>query len=81
MTGEILSTKWHDGSYGTTLKMTVRLDDGNRVWGSVPAHIEESVGMPSDLHGRKISFTATVTRSDRDPHFGFFKRPSGAELV
>jgi hypothetical protein len=82
-TGEILSTKWHTNDYGDSLKMTVRLIDGNKVWGTVPANIHESaeVKMPSDLHGRNISFTATLRPAPDNPHFGFFSRPSGARLI
>jgi hypothetical protein len=82
-TGEILSTKWHSSDYGEALKMTVRLIDGNKVWGTVPANIHEAadIKMPSDLHGRKISFTATLKPSPDNPHFGFFRRPSGARLL
>lgn len=82
-TGEILSTKWHHSDYGESLKMTVRLEDGNKVWGTVPANIHESseIQMPSDLHGRNIVFTATLKPSPDNPHFGFFRRPSGARLI
>src|SRR4029077_2278350 len=81
--GEILSTKWHSSDYGESLKMTVRLIDGNKVWGTVPANIHESaeIKMPSELHGRNIVFTATLKPSPDNPHFGFFRRPSGARLI
>jgi hypothetical protein len=40
LVGTILSTKVQDSVYGSTLKMLVRLDDGNKVWGTVPEHLE-----------------------------------------
>jgi hypothetical protein len=79
LTGDVISTKWHDGSYGTTLKMVVRLEDGNKVWGTVPANIEPIEA--DNLIGKRVSFSATVKRSDRDPHFGFFSRPKDARFV
>lgn len=41
--GVVLSTKWQESDYGSTLKMLVRQDDGNKVWGSVPRALEESL--------------------------------------
>jgi hypothetical protein len=81
--GEILAVKWQSSDYGDALKMTVRLIDGNKVWGTVPANIHESaeIKMPSDLIGRNIVFTATLKPSPDNPHFGFFRRPSGARLI
>ncbi len=31
--------------------------------------------------GDRVRFTATLTPSDRDPKFGFYKRPSKAAFV
>lgn len=39
--GEIVSTKIQTSDYGSALKMLVREDDGNKVWGTVPRNIEE----------------------------------------
>jgi hypothetical protein len=77
--GEIVSTKWSDGAYGTQPKMTVLLDTGNKVYGTIPTSI-----LPveiSNLKGHRVNFVATVKRSDRDEHFGFFSRPSSASLI
>lgn len=78
LTGEIVSTKWQDSDYGTSLKMLVQLPDGNRVFGTVPAAI---TGTDSELPGLKVNFTATVKPSEKDPHFGYFSRPANARLV
>jgi hypothetical protein len=71
VTGEVLSTKWQEGDFGGALKMLVRDDRGFKLWGTVPAAI-------SPDRGDRITFTATVTKSQDDETFGFFKRPSKA---
>jgi len=70
LTGTILSVKVKTSEvYGDTLKMTVDLGDGVKVWGTAPAPID-------DRHvGEQITFTATFQPGDRDPLFGFFSRP------
>ena len=77
MTGEIVAVKYHDGNYGTTLKMTVKLDSGNRCWGTVPGNLDFSD--EQELVGKRISFIATIT--PKDDHFGFFSRPTAARFV
>ena len=87
--GEVISTKWkanpfaprptfHGGWIGSandeTLKMTVRLADGNRVWGTVPAPLVEAVENGKTL----VRITAKVSASDRDENFGFFSFPKVA---
>lgn len=62
-------------------KMTVELADGGRVWGTVPAALLDAVDYYSDLEGREVVFTASVKPTPDDPKFGFFSRPTNAELV
>jgi hypothetical protein len=80
--GEIVSVKFQDGLYGETLKMLVREDGGNKVWGTVPRSIESSLNSDGilALKGQRVRFSATVERSKDDENFGFFKRPTGATL-
>jgi hypothetical protein len=76
ISGEVLSTKWQDSDYGGSLKMLIKVTTllGTfKVWGSVPASIRPEVG-------DSVTFTANVTRSDRDESFGFFKRPRLARI-
>ena len=74
--GEVVSIKWHDHAFGSTMKMVVKVEQGWAVWGSVP----EAIAIEVEV-GDTVTFTATVTRSDRDPKFGFFKRPTKAAII
>ncbi len=79
MTGRVISMKLVDNPYSyyeQILKMLVQQEDLNRVWGTVPSSLTDDLN-PGD----KVTFTAAVTRSDDDAHFGFFKRPSKATRV
>lgn len=75
ITGEVLAFKWQSSEYGDTLKMLVQDDRGFRVWGSVPKSLDDAE------RNSRVSFTATVQKSNRDSKFGFFKRPSKAEVL
>jgi hypothetical protein len=77
--GEIVSTKYKDTDFGTQLKMTVLLDTGNKIYGTVPVAIQDL--RPDNIVGPRINFTGTIKRSDRDEHFGFFSRPASARFV
>jgi hypothetical protein len=82
LTGQVISTKWHDSDYGTTPKMVIRLEDGNKVWGTIPADIENATeGDIDTLVGKTVSLVAGVKVSDRDPHFGFYSRPKDGKLL
>lgn len=61
-------------------KMTVQTDEGWSAWMTVPQALTAFTGYPSRRRptvevGDRITFTATIVRSDRDPMFGFGKRP------
>ena len=84
ITGEILSLKSQESMYGTTLKMIVKTDEGWKLWVTVPTGLtppSEPDGSTRGLTGHKVTLTATVTPSDRDPKFAFGKRPTKARLV
>jgi hypothetical protein len=78
--GEVVSAKVQEGYYGSTYKMLVKDDRGFKVWGTVPASIDEAVynGRLEDGATIRVEFVATVEASDDDDTFGFFKRPSKA---
>ena len=85
VTGEVVSTKWDDGPYGSTQKMLVKDDQGFKVYGSIPAALTAIDGVVTTgsvvKPGERVTFTATVERSSRDADFGFFKRPTKASRV
>jgi hypothetical protein len=72
----VLSTKWQDSDFGSTLKMLVVTAGGFKLWGSVPAALQEV----DSLIGRKVSFVATVSPKPDDA-FGFFSRPAAPALA
>ena len=78
VTGKVVTTKWQDSQYGSTLKMMVLVtteDDGEyRLWGSVPSKIDVA-------NEDTVTFTAQVEASRDDPSFGFFSRPRKASVI
>ena len=74
-TGEVIKTTYKDyvlpnGMEVGSQKCTVKDDRGFVVWGG-------DVGDKGD----RVTFMATVTVSDNDPKFGFFKRPTKIEKI
>jgi hypothetical protein len=76
--GTIVSASWRETDFGMSLKIVVRHADGWRVWGSAPASLGSD---EAALIGRRVRFSAAVDRSADKPSFGFFKRPTKAELL
>lgn len=72
--GTVLAMKNQESDWGSVLKMLVQDDRGFRVWGSVPSSLDCN-------REDQITFTATVSQSDKDSKFGFFKRPTKASVV
>lgn len=72
--GTVLKLDVKDSDYGLRYVMTVKDDRGFVLWGTNPLGDEIE-------KGDRIKFAATVTKSDRDECFGFFKRPAKAERV
>lgn len=86
VTGTVRSIKWQDNDFGGSFKMLVELEDGNKVWGTLPASLKghdfntghDDLGADTD---DRVRFTATIERSTDDEHFGFFKRPTKATII
>jgi hypothetical protein len=74
--GTVLTVKEPDEyAQFPTWKILVKHETGYKIWGSRPASI-------SDVQrGDKVRFAATILRSDKDSKFGFFSRPSKAEII
>lgn len=88
VTGEVVKTDWtEDTGYGSRKVMTVKDDRGFLVWGSVPDSIynverEQRVTFMARVEASKGQ-EATDWQVERkaDPYFGFFKRPTKAEII
>ena len=81
--GRVVAVKLQEGYYGDSLKATVKVDtpDGSWVaWGTAPKLLLDLACDHGGLRGCKVEITATLTRSDRDEHFAFMKRPRGKML-
>jgi len=93
ITGKVLAAKLHENDFGSRFVMTVLDDRGFKVWGTIPASLTNDLigfdyydanGMYQRHEPRRdarVRFTAMVERSERDETFGFFKRPSKAEIL
>jgi hypothetical protein len=87
--GLVLSVKTQDNGYQVRRVMTVVDDRGFKVWGSVPSALNFSGGYNAEgerivveaKRGDRVTFTARVEPSDSDPTFGFYKRPTKAEIL
>jgi hypothetical protein len=71
--GEIVSIKEVEGNFGLQTKMLIVHADGWKLWGTMPSAARAQ-------RGDKVSFTAKVQKSNNDPKFGFFSRPTGFEV-
>ena len=81
ITGVVLTVKTQEGYSGDTLKMLVRDDRGFKVWGSVPKSLSDAAWeAETRVNGSRVQFSANVEASEDDNKFGFYKRPTKAEL-
>jgi hypothetical protein len=71
-----LDTRVNSYTGGERLVMTVTLDNGARVWGTVPAAIAANVEQ-----GSRVAFTATFEQGEDDETFAFISRPSKASFI
>jgi hypothetical protein len=80
VTGEVLTIKEKPG-WGyydrASWKMLVRDDRGFKVWGTAPQALFDAEFESGD----RVKFEALIAASDDDPAFGFFNRPTKAELL
>lgn len=72
--GEVIGFKTVDSEYGTTYKMILKLDNGSKVYLTVPSSIDPD-------KGARVRLTVTIEASADDANFGFGKRPTKAEVM
>ena len=79
--GVVVSKRAKDTQWGCSIKLTVKVTTPEGVWlawGTCPAALLYSNSDdPGAEVGDTVELKATLTRSDRDDHFAFYKRPSG----
>lgn len=75
--GKIVKIAEKFNDFGSRLVMTVVLDNGSRVWGTVPARLVDDAEV-----GTRVAFTAMFTENDdQDEDFAFFTRPTKATII
>jgi hypothetical protein len=88
--GIIVSMKFYESEYNNvgSWKMSVVLDDGNKVWGTCPASIESKIEfgnlrerLASGEYKPRVRFSANFTPKDGEDHFSYFKNPTKGEVL
>ena len=75
---EVVSASWRTTDFGETLKIIVQHEDGWKVWGSSPSAFGSD---ETAIVGRSVRFMARIARARDDEKFGFFSRPTKAEIT
>lgn len=84
LTGEVVSAKIQDNEFSSSYRMLVRLDNGAKVFGTIPRALQTrrtEEGNLFALRGVRVQFDATVTAKNGEPTFGYFKRPTKAKFI
>lgn len=82
--GEVLTVKEQEGYspnpwiHNTVIKMLVKTTQGYKLWGTLPRELGNLEG---GAKGKRVKFSAKVERSPNDPKFGFFSRPTKAQVL
>ena len=90
VTGKVVRIKLQESDFGSSWKALIDLGNGTKVWGSLPSCEVEPIRVNKKLpdgtwwqgvlesteEGDVVSFNATFEVSDKDPLFGFYKRPT-----
>jgi hypothetical protein len=80
ITGRLVSRKWKETQFGSVEKCLVVVDTGAgeyKVWGSISQALRDQGVQVGDL----VTFSANVERSSDDHSFGFFSRPTKAQVL
>jgi len=67
--GTIVKLGIHSNGWGSREVITVKAENGFLIWSTCPSELYDKV------RGDTMTFKATITPSDTDAKFGFFKRP------
>lgn len=78
--GTVAKITWKTNDFGGAWKITVTLDNGAKVWGTLPSALE-TFEATDDIIGKRVRFNAEVEASTEDPTFGFYKRPTKPAYV
>ncbi|MER5579022.1 hypothetical protein [Streptomyces massasporeus] len=87
LTGEVVMADIYDNHFAynkSDYKMLVRLDNGAKVFGTIPRALQTrptTEGNLFGLRGVRVRFDATVTAKAGEPTFGYFKRPTKATFI
>ncbi|WP_374778640.1 hypothetical protein OG756_41565 (plasmid) [Streptomyces sp. NBC_01310] len=87
ISGEVVMAKIYDNHFsysGSDYRMMVRLDNGAKVFGTIPRALQTrptEEGNLFALRGVRVQFDATVTAKDGEPTFGYYKRPTKAKFI
>lgn len=73
--GVVVGRKEHFTDFGCSMKLTVKLDNGSKVWFTEPSSVS------TDKGDRIKCRLSSIEASDRDETFGFGKRPTRFEIV
>ncbi len=75
--GEILTVKVMETDFGLTTKLLIKTPTGWKAWGTCPSALNDD----ELAKGQHVGFMARFQRSNDDPKFGFFSRPTKAEFL
>lgn len=85
ITGTVVKVWDEESHYGyrsqIIYKMTVKSPDGYMVRATVPAALWNAVQKLDDLKGKRVRFTAEISRGNRSESYGFAKRPRTASIL
>lgn len=77
--GKVVSHKFSESQFGTQHKMLVEFANGNRVFGTMPAVLDNDFEFSNDPVGKLVALTAKVEA--KEDHFGFYSRPKVNEVI
>lgn len=75
--GEIITIKEQETDFGLTTKLLIKTPAGWKAWGTCPSALNDD----ELAKGQHVGFMARFQRSNDDPKFGFFSRPTKAEFL